>query len=262
MISKILKTALVLAGLATVATGLAQSQSTEPTAKAEPTTKLDSSLVFARGSYGLSTDTDVWIGLVSPTFENTDWRLQATLPFVHLKGPATVVGNTGGTTTVSHSDSGLGDASLALTRKLPVMENGWTTSIGAKVKFPTADKNKGLGTGEFDESLQVDVLKSGGQVTPFATFGYQILGHSVSYPMKSGFFATAGIASKVSSDNSLGLAVNWRERTISQGKEAFETMVFAQHELTTSSHLQIFYMRGFTDASPDNTLGVSVGLTF
>lgn len=256
MISKILKSTLSLLLLAAAATGLAQ-----PSQPSEQSIKLDNSLVFARGSYGLATDTDVSIALVSPTFESGDWRLQASLPYVHLKGPATVVGNTGAST-VSHSASGLGDASLSVFRKLAIDLHGWTTSIGAKVKFPTADKNKGLGTGEFDESVQVDVLKSGGGITPFATFGYQFLGHSVSYPMKSGFFATTGIVSKVSTSNTLGLAANWRERTIDQGKQAIEAMVFAQHKLTESSHIQVFFMRGFTDASPDNTLGITLGLAF
>ena len=260
MTSKTLKTALSVLALASVATGFAQS-SAQTTQPPEPSTKLDSSLVFARGSYGLATDTDVFIALVSPTFESADWRLQATVPYVHLKGPASVVGNTG-TSTVSHSASGLGDATLAVTRKLGVGDNGWTTSIGAKVKFPTADKNKGLGTGEFDESIQADVIKPGGSITPFATLGYQFLGHSTAYPMENGFFATAGFASKVSSENTVGFAANWRARTISQGKQAFEAMVFAQHNLTASSHFQVFFMRGFTDASPDNTLGLTLGLTF
>lgn len=248
-----LKPLLCILTLAAVTTGLAQT--------AAPSTKLDSSFIFAQGRYGLATDTDVFIALVSPTYESGDWRLQASLPYVHLKGPATVVGNTG-PSTVSRSASGVGDASLSVFRKLASDLPGWTTSIGAKVKFPTADKNKGLGTGEFDESVQVDVLKSGGGITPFATFGYQFLGHSVSYPMKSGFFATTGIVSKVSTSNTLGLAANWRERTIDQGKQAIEAMVFAQHKLTESSHIQVFFMRGFTDASPDNTLGFTLGLTF
>ena len=175
--------------------------------------------------------------------------------------PCTVVGNTG-TSTASRTNSGLGDASLAVTRKLRVDDNGWTTSIGAKVKFPTATKDKGLGTGEIDKSIQADFIKIGGSITPFATMGYQFLGDSIAYPMISGFFASAGFASKVSSENTVGLAANWRERTISQGKQAFEAMVFAQHNLSASSHLQVFFMSGFTDASPDSTLGVTLGFTF
>lgn len=252
----ILKSVFALLTLIAAATGLAQATTSAPSIK------LDSSLVFARGSYGLASDTDVFIALVSPTYESGDWRLQASLPYVHLKGPATVVGNTGGTSTGSRSASGLGDASLSVTRKIDADDNGWTTSIGAKMKFPTADEGKGLGTGEFDESIQVDVLKPGGSITPFAIVGYQFLGSSAAYPMKSGFFATAGLASKISSANTVGLTANWRERTISQGEQAFEAMVFAQHELTPSSHLQVFLMRGFTDASPDNTIGVTLGLAF
>lgn len=255
MISSISKLALTALTLAAFATGFAQAE------KDTATTKLDTSIVFARGNYGLATDTDVLIALVAPTYESGDWRVQATIPYVHLNGPATVVGNTG-TSTVSQSASGLGDAALSVTRKLDAEENGWTTSIGTKIKFPTADKAKGLGSGEMDYSFQADVIKTGGTVIPFATFGYQYLGRNVSYPMKSGLFATAGFATNVSAGNTLGLATNWRQPTIRNGKDAFEVMLFTQHDFSKSSHIQVFVMHGFTDASPDFTIGLTLGLKF
>ncbi len=225
------------------------------------TAKLDSSLIFARGSYGLPTDTDVWIAQVSPTYETGPWRLQATLPFLHLSGPATVVGNTG-TGSGSHSASGVGDVSVSAAYKLETDDHGWESSVGLKVKLPTADENEGLGTGKTDETIQFDLLRPGAAATPFASFGYQFLGHSAAYPMKSGFFATAGFAANLTPGNSAGLAANWRERTIRNGKEAFELMAFAQHALNTSDRVQGFVMHGFTDASPDITVGVTYGHTF
>ncbi len=239
--------------LAVVSTGFA-----EPT---DSQVKLDTGLVFARGNYGLATDTDVFIALVNPTFETVDWRIQGSIPYVRLKGPATVVGNTG-TAPKSFSTSGLGDASLAVTRKLGAMENGWSTAAGVKVKFPTADKNKGLGTGEVDTTVQIDLLKSGGTVTPFASFGYQFLGRNANYPMKDGLFATAGFTTKVSQGLVLGLAGNWREKIIDGGKEGVEAMAFAQHDFNSTSHVQVFVLRGFTDASPDIALGLTLGFNF
>jgi hypothetical protein len=239
---------------------LALTASAAPVPPTE-TTKLDTSLIFARGSYGLATDTDVYIAQVSPTYENNTWRLQATLPFIHLSGPATVVGNTG-TTTGSHSASGVGDLSLSAAYKLETDEHGWESSVGLKLKLPTADDTEGLGTGKADESFQLDVIRPGGSIIPFANVGYQLLGKSAAYPMKSGFYASGGFATTLAPGYTGGLAANWRERTIRSGKEAFELMAFAQHELNQGSKLQGFVMLGTTDASPDFTLGLTYGLNF
>jgi len=238
--------------LAAAASGFAQAK--------EQSFKLDTGFVFARGSYGLATDTDVFLALVNPTYETTDWRVEGSLPYVRLKGPATVVGNTGGSTTM-HSASGVGDATLALTRKFTAAEQGWSSSVGAKVKFPTADEAKGLGTGKLDTTVQVDLFRAGGKVTPFVSAGYQFLGHSEAYPMKSGFLATAGVTTKVSS-NIVGLAGNWRQRMIEGSDAAVEVMAFVQRPFNPRSRIQFFVLHGFNDASPDLAAGLILGLSF
>lgn len=238
--------------LAGAATGFAQPK--------DQSVKLDTGFVFARGSYGLATDTDVFLALVNPAYETTAWRIEGSVPYVHLKGPATVVGNTGSSTTM-HSASGVGDATLALTRKFAATEQGWSSSLGAKVKFPTADEDKGLGTGKMDTTVQVDLFKAGGTITPFVSAGYQFLGHSDAYPMKSGFLTTAGVTTKISS-SIVGLAGNWRQRMIEGSDHAIEVMAFVQHPFNERGRIQLFVLHGFTDASPDLAAGLMLGFTF
>lgn len=241
----------------------AQSASTAQTVQtaAAPEIKLDTSVVYARGSYGLPTDTDIFIALVNPTYETADWRLQASFPYIWLKGPASVVGNAG-TAAASRTESGIGDASVTVTRKFDPGTSGWYTSFGAKVKFPTADENKGLGTGQTDAAFQFDVTKKFGDLTPYATVGYQVLGRGALYPMKDGFFGTLGVITLVSDETSMGLAGNWRQPTISGGASASELMVFAQQKITDSSHFQVFVLHGFTDASPSFAIGAMLGWKF
>ncbi|MFT3870453.1 MAG: hypothetical protein QM715_18545 [Nibricoccus sp.] len=222
--------------------------------------KIDTGFVFARGSYGLATDTDVFLALVNPTYETAAWRVEGSLPYVRLKGPATVVGNTGNASAM-HSASGVGDAALGLTRKFAASTDGWSSSLGAKVKFPTADEQKGLGTGKMDTTVQIDVFKAGGTVTPFANIGYQFLGHSEAYPMKSGPLATVGMTTKISS-NVIGLAGNWRARMIEGSDHALEAMAFLQHPFNEKSRIQLFVLHGFTDASPNLAAGLMLGFTF
>lgn len=223
-------------------------------------TKLEIGTVFARGDYGLSADTDVFMVNVTPTWETDSLRLQATLPYLRLKGPATVVGNTGPVVT-SRSSSGIGDASLSLTGKF-APEKGWSTELTGKVKFPTANEAKGLGTGETDYSVQIDVFHTGGPITPYATLGYQFLGSNATYAMKDGFFAGAGLAGQVAAGTTAGAGVNWRQEFIAGGDEGVEAMLFVQRKLSETTLVRAFVMRGFTDASPDIAGGVAFGFTF
>jgi hypothetical protein len=44
------------------------------------------------------------------------------------------------------------------------------------VKFPTASRGEGLGTGKFDFGLESDFFWAAGKFTPFAMIGYRFLG--------------------------------------------------------------------------------------
>lgn len=243
-------------------TGLGQqsAQAAPAPVTPPPQIKLDTSLVYARGTYGLPTDTDIFMALVTPTYETPDWRLQASLPYIWLSGPASVVGNAG-TSATSRSEHGVGDATLAATRKFTAPD-GWFPSFGAKVKFPTADDAKGLGTGRTDLSLEGDVARKFGDLTPYATLGYQFLGRTTAYPMKDGLFGTLGFVTNVTDQTVTGLAGNWRQPTISGGSSAEELMWFVQQKFSGNSHLQVFVLHGFSDASPTLAAGVTLGWMF
>lgn len=238
-----------------VAAGMSRAQTTTPTIK------LDTSAVFTRGSYGLSTDTNIWVFLVNPSFETDTWGWKVSLPYIHLKGPASVVGNTGAAS-AARTEQGLGDVSLTVTRKLGDVGAGWHVSLAGKVKFPTADEARGLGTGRTDEAVEVDFFKKFGSVTPYGTLGYEHYGRSARYPMKSGLYASAGFASNVAPHVVAGLGANWRARIIDGEPQAFELMAFVQRKLTSASHVQVFFLHGFTDAGPNLALGATLGLTF
>jgi hypothetical protein len=242
-----------------LAAGAGFAQNAAPAAPA-PEIKLDTGLVYARGTYGLPTNTDIFMALVSPTYETPDWRLQASFPYIWLRGPASVVGNAG-TVATSRSEHGIGDATLAATRKFAAAD-GWFPSFGAKIKLPTADDAKGLGTGRTDLSLEGDVAKKFGDITPYATLGYQFLGRSAQYPMKDGLFGTLGFVTNLTDQTVFGLAGNWRQPTISGGASAQELMAFVQQKITGDSHLQFFVLHGFTDASPTLAVGATLGLVF
>jgi hypothetical protein len=76
------------------------------------------------------------------------------------------------------TDCGIGDLILR-GRYYLVDERDWvpTIAVTGRIKFPTADENRGLGTGEFDEGFGVEVSKKlVGNWLGFLDFGYTFIG--------------------------------------------------------------------------------------
>jgi hypothetical protein len=232
------------------------------------TVRTDLSVNYSRGDYGLADDTEVYVTLLNTTYESPSWRLQAALPVLNIKGPATVVGNIGeGVTSApgrptNSSETGLGDVTLGAAYKFGPVAQGINLDFGARVKLPTADEDKGLGTGEFDTYVQADAYKKIGKIVPFGTLGYRFLGSNQTYRLKDGVFASGGIASPVTSTTTVGASLNWRERIVAGGDHATELMAFAMRTLDAQWRVQGYVLKGFTDASPDLGLGAMVGYQF
>jgi len=225
--------------------------------------RLDASVNYSRGDYGLATDTEVYVGLLNVVYDTPRWRFQAALPVVSIEGPATAVaGGAGvGTRPTSSRETGVGDVTLGATYKFgEIARSGVELDFTGQVKLPTADEERGLGTGKTDTYWQLDARRRFGRVTPFATLGYRFLGSSSTYPLKDGFYATLGVAIPVTARLTAGAAINWRERIVAGGDESVDAMIFAQQTITERWRALVYVLAGFTDASPD--FGLGAGVTF
>ena len=92
------------------------------------------------------------------------WTYRATLPLIEVDGPVTVIPGVGPVSegaAPSRTETGLGDIVLSATYNA-YYDRASTLGLDftGKVKLPTADEDKGLGTGETDFAFLVDVYKT------------------------------------------------------------------------------------------------------
>src|SRR5215471_16743727 len=119
---------------------------------------------YSSGTYGESQSTDILYIPVIGKYEIEDWSFKLTVPYISVRGPGNVIpglGEVNRTPATVTTQSGLGDIVAAATYILyagDASAPGW--DLTGKIKFGTADANKGLGTGENDYSVQVDVYKT------------------------------------------------------------------------------------------------------
>jgi len=222
---------------------------------------LSAGLDYSSGDYGSDTDTEVWYFPFMAKYEIGRSIIKLTVPYLQVDGPSgcTVIDGRPicGTTGTTSSEQGLGDVVLGYSYSLtPQPVAGFIVDLGGKIKFATADEDKGLGTGENDYSLQADAFYMAGKVTPFATLGYRFMGDPDGYDFNDTWFGTLGVDYKLSQTNNVGGLWDLRQKVTDDSDGASELMLYWSHKFTGGYKLQTYAVSGFSDASPDYGLGV------
>ena len=239
----------------------AQSVVNTPPARVQ---KLDLGFVYSRGDYGLTQDTTVVAVPVSYSYEADLWTWRLTAPWIMIDGPASVVGDGGASGPLRPTDgneSGLGDSSISLSYKAATGADRVNVSVSGRVKFPTGDEDRGLGTGEVDYYTQMDFFRSYGSFTPFGTIGYRWLGDGL-YQLEDGMYASAGLLFTVAQGTSVGVSYEWREAIIVNGDDASEAALSVFHRFSDRINGNLSLTKGFTDASADIGMSAQISYTF
>lgn len=233
-----------------------------------PVTKLSGGFDYSRGSYGFSTDTEVWSIPFAVSHETHDWSVRVSVPYITIKGPASVVGDAGAAVgasarPTSRSESGLGDTVLGLSwHTNPDAVDEWKVDLTGRVKLPTADEDKGLGSGRTDYYAQLDFYRTYGKITPFGSVGYRFMGRSPAYPLKDGPYASAGVLRRVSTDTILGLSYDWRSRIVDGSPAGSNVTALLLRNLSKRWNIVLYALKGFGDGSPDFGFGGQLGYKF
>ncbi|WP_077049197.1 hypothetical protein [Pseudomonas sp. KK4] len=218
---------------------------------------------YSSGDYGTGTTSEIWYVPVVGKYETGPMTYKVTVPWLRITNPE--VGPDGDPLPGGCRDveSGLGDtvtsASYAL---LDGSEGGVMLDLIGKIKFPTADEDQCLGTGKTDYTAQVDIAKGFGRVTGFATLGWKKYGDPSGTDFDDPIFASLGFALPVAARTSAGASYDWRQKVVSTGSQIQELTLFLTHKLNQEWKVQLYAVKGFSDASPDAEGGMVLYHTF
>jgi len=229
-----------------------------------------SSLTYDEGDYGTGTATHtIYMPVtISRNFDHA--RLDWTIPFVYKSGSAAVSFLNGhpirtGYNSGSQSASGLGDLLLKGSYYFSeqVEDQPLNTALVAQEEFPTADDKNGLGTGEFDEMLGIELntnLTEEWKV--FTNFYYTFLGNPSYINFRNQFAFDAGCAYKPTAN--LWAHLYYEQSLAIIGGTSDEQMIFLggnyqwQHNIHLFADLGI----GFTENSPAIGITGGAGIEF
>jgi hypothetical protein len=254
--------AFTLAAVLTLTAAIASSAQTVVTPSS--VMKVEAGVVYSRGDYGLTQDTTVLAVPVSYVYEAEMWTWRITVPWISIDGPASIIGDAGAggpLRPTDGSESGLGDSSIGLTYKAVSGADKVNISFTGRVKFPTGDEDKGLGTGEVDYYAQMDLFRTYGSVTPFGTIGYRWLGDGL-YQLENGWYASGGLLFTVAPGTSVGISYEWRDAIVVGGENAQEASLSVFHRFSDHLNGNLALTKGFSDASADIGIATQLSYTF
>jgi hypothetical protein len=223
---------------------------------------------FSSGDYGKRETTEAFALQLAAKYETGRWTYRFSVPWLRISGPSNVIG-AGADGVVLPGEvgdrrrvSGLGDVVAGAAYTFGGTGSAYAVDVGAKVKLPTADEAKGLGTGKADVSVQADFFRRIGALTPFATLGYRRYGDPAAFELENAVFGALGLAYAESPESTVGAAYDFREAIVAGGARAGELSLFLSQRLKPNWKLQVYLVKGLAEASPDAGVGAVLGYSF
>jgi hypothetical protein len=231
----------------------------------DSTLRLSAGVEYTSGEYGGTEDIeDIYVPITGTiNFDNV--AISLTVPYLSFRAPSgTTVTDPGGGPVPGSGptikESGLGDIVAGVTIYDVFLSDDRSVAVdlAGRVKFGTADRDKGLGTGEEDFLLRADVYKFFDRFTLIGSGGYKLRGDPSDIDLENGFLASIGGSYAVSNDSSVGLFYDYRESSLQDSDALSEVSLYSSHSLGESWYLQLYVLAGFSDSSPDWGGGIIV----
>ena len=131
-----------------------------------------------------------------------------------------------------------------------------------KVKAPTADANKGLGTGEWDVGFGVEWDKRFREFFVLGDVSYMFMGEPSHQHFRNRPAFSVGIGRQFTRDIAGTVMLDWRRAIVSNGDDAVELTGIVQLRLARTVTASPYVFVGLTDGSPDFGLGFEVSWKF
>jgi hypothetical protein len=209
---------------------------------------------YSSGDYGASEDTDVWAIPIGLKYRTGAWRFGISTSWLHVTSPNTVDadGNFIGSGGKKTTETGIGDTHLSAAYTL-LDDRDYLLGLDVigKVKLPTADENKFLGTGKADYGLNLEVFKTINHWSPYWNVGYKWKGDPSGINYHNVWSTSLGFEYLVNHDLTLGAGYDWQQKVTQFSQNAQETSAYANYRLNDSNKLNFYLLTGYSNASPN-----------
>jgi hypothetical protein len=228
---------------------------------------------FSSGNYGTGTNTSIVYVPFSMQRLFADGDVSLVVPFVSVTGDGSVTllsGVPNRQTQISTTqgpritEMGLGDLVLR-GRYYVVDERDWlpTVALTGRVKIPTANESQGLGTGQFDEGVGVELSRTlGKEWTLFVDGSYTFIGKPPGQDLRNQWYYSLGAGYAFSTEWTLS-AFYEQYRAVIQGNQSpQDILVVLNYGWSQRMGLVAFTQIGLSDGAPAYALSLGVSYKY
>lgn len=230
---------------------------------------------YSSGQFNLPASTNISYIPYSLRYNDGQWSFRASSGYISFAGPRNVITAVEGAPLVtdvelSQNDrrrsprkSGFGDVYLSGSYSL---ENPYFSDLmidlTGQVKLPTADENRGLGTGKVDLAIKADVSYLFGNFMPYGTVGYRFVGKSERYDLQNTFFASVGASYFLTYDTSVGVSYEYRESATPGFNSPKEIFAYTDVQINDHWGVNFYGVVGLNNVTTDYGLGTQIRYKF
>ena len=216
---------------------------------------------YTSGSYGAKEKTSILYAPLSMEFYKGPWSMRTVVPWLSVKGPALVVDgglSEGNTDEIVKQTSGLGDVSVSLMYSFEnLYKDNLFVDFTTRLKLPTASYDQGLGSGEFDTSLQLDTAKVLGDLMPFSMIGYKFSNSPIDIEFQNTIFGSIGMQYRWSNLTSVGVVYDYQQSSVKNTADSQELLMYTNFRVVKDWSFNLYLLSGLSANSPDYGGGLS-----
>ncbi|HMS84705.1 MAG TPA: transporter [Nitrospira sp.] len=257
--------------------------------------RVSATVNYSSGSYGTESRTNILYAplTIRRVFQKGD--VSVTIPFVSISGTGAVrlvdgvptrTGNVSGATgatagtgsgrggrgkspgasplSSTTTDSGLGD--IILRGRYYLIEESTILPLVAltgRIKFPTADADRGLGTGEFDEGVGVELTKSFfDRWQAFLDGGYIFIGDAPDTNFNNRWWYDIGLGYDITDTLHVSLLYEEYRTLVNTVNNARDVLALANYVVTDRVRVTGSALAGLSNGAPNYGLGAGVTVRF
>jgi hypothetical protein len=131
-----------------------------------------------------------------------------------------------------------------------------------KVKIPTADESRGMGTGKVDYGVGVEIDKEVGPIFLFGDVAYTVMGKIPGLNFRNRPAASFGVGKQVSDTVTVSSMVDWRRSIIAGNTNPTELVGMLSYKASSRVTVTPNAFVGLTQGSPDFGAGLQLSFKF
>ncbi len=227
---------------------------------------------FNHGKYNSELSSNVYYAPLTFRYDDGPWSFSLSTGYMRISAPNNsflgpdgkpFFDDDGDDANFHEIHEGLGDLYFSTTYSInSLYDNQIYIDFTGRVKIPTADSSKNLGTGRLDFTAQIDISKIYGKIMPFAAAGYKILGKTPQHNLQNSFFFSLGASYYLTYDTSIGISYDYRQTATPGFQDPKEIYTYLNMQINKEWDFNLYGVFGLNQASPDTSLGFRVRYKF